>query len=114
MIYLQNGECVKKSTKYASKTMSLALNQGNLFEFRKVAVVEDFYDIIRAVHVDKYGNHVGQKQTYKIVSKLFLSVLFTGCRQVISFGLTFAIIERSFRRAPCNSQIYIQNSQFAK
>eukprot|EP00112_Aurelia_sp_Birch-Aquarium-sp1_P004521 Seg1512.7 transcript_id=Seg1512.7/GoldUCD/mRNA.D3Y31 product="Nucleolar protein 4" protein_id=Seg1512.7/GoldUCD/D3Y31 len=63
--------------------MSLALNESNLFEFRKVAVVEDFYDIIRAVHVDKYGSHVGQKQTYKIVSCIYAFLP----REVITFYL---------------------------
>ena len=34
-----------------------------------MAVVEDFYDIIKLVHVTKCQQHLGQKQTYKIVSK---------------------------------------------
>ena len=37
-------------------------------DVRKVAAVEDFYDIIKAIHVDKRGSHAGQKRTYKIVS----------------------------------------------
>ena len=37
-------------------------------DVRKVAAVEDFYDIIKTIHVDKCGDHAGQKRTYRIVS----------------------------------------------
>ena len=36
--------------------------------FRKVAVVEEFYEIIRRSHVDEKGGHAGQKKTYRLVS----------------------------------------------
>jgi len=39
--------------------------------FKKVAVVEDFFDIIYNVHVEmdgRGGKHAGQKRTYRAVS----------------------------------------------
>lgn len=39
--------------------------------YRKVAVVENFFDIIYNVHVDlegRPGKHAGQKRTYRTVS----------------------------------------------
>ena len=42
-------------------------NEG--IDVRKVAAVEDFYDIIKAIHVDTRGEHAGQKRTYRIVSR---------------------------------------------
>lgn len=39
--------------------------------YKKVAVVENFYDIIYGVHVEmdgRGGKHAGQKRTYKAVS----------------------------------------------
>lgn len=39
--------------------------------FKKVAVVENFFDIIYNVHVDmegRAGKHAGQKRTYRAVS----------------------------------------------
>lgn len=38
--------------------------------FKKVAIVENFFDIIHAVHVDlegRPGKHAGQKRTYRTV-----------------------------------------------
>ena len=43
--------------------------------FKKVAVVENFYDIIYNVHVEmdgRSGKHAGQKRTYRAVSTLLL------------------------------------------
>ncbi|KAG8233957.1 hypothetical protein J437_LFUL014235 [Ladona fulva] len=40
--------------------------------YKRVAVVEDFFDIIRGVHVDvegRAGKHAGQKRTYRAVSQ---------------------------------------------
>lgn len=39
--------------------------------YKKVAIVENFFDIIHAVHVDlegRPGKHAGQKRTYRTVS----------------------------------------------
>lgn len=39
--------------------------------YKRVAVVENFYDIIYNVHVEmdgRSGKHAGQKRTYKAVS----------------------------------------------
>lgn len=39
--------------------------------YRKVAVVENFFDIIYTVHVElegRPGKHAGQKRTYRTVS----------------------------------------------
>ena len=41
--------------------------------YRKVAVVENFFDIIYNVHVElegRPGKHAGQKRTYRTVSRL--------------------------------------------
>jgi len=38
--------------------------------YKKVAIVENFFDIIHAVHVDlegRPGKHAGQKRTYRTV-----------------------------------------------
>ncbi|CAH1772542.1 unnamed protein product, partial [Owenia fusiformis] len=40
--------------------------------YKRVAVVEDFFDIIYSVHVEmegRSGKHAGQKRTYKAVSR---------------------------------------------
>ena len=40
-------------------------------EYRRVAVVEDFFNIIYGVHVEmegRAGKHAGQKRTYRAVS----------------------------------------------
>lgn len=42
--------------------------------YRKVAVVENFFDIIYSVHVDlegRCGKHAGQKRTYRTVSHVY-------------------------------------------
>ena len=39
-----------------------------MLEYRQVAVVEDFYNIIRSVHITERKVHVGQKKTYRAVS----------------------------------------------
>lgn len=39
--------------------------------YRKVAVIEEFFDIIYNVHMElggRSGSHAGQKRTYRIVS----------------------------------------------
>jgi hypothetical protein len=44
--------------------------------FKKVAVVENFFDIIYSVHVEmegRAGKHAGQKRTYRTVSRVTLS-----------------------------------------
>jgi hypothetical protein len=44
--------------------------------FKKVAVVENFFDIIYSVHVEmegRAGKHAGQKRTYRTVSRVNLS-----------------------------------------
>ena len=58
------------------------------FVFKKVAVVEKFFDIIYSVHVEsesgeaphlrgRAGKHCGQKRTYRAVSVQSLSILNT-------------------------------------
>lgn len=45
--------------------------QGKIY--KKVAIVENFFDIIHAVHVDlegRPGKHAGQKRTYRTVSNV--------------------------------------------
>ncbi|XP_046386393.1 nucleolar protein 4 isoform X2 [Ischnura elegans] len=42
--------------------------------FKRVAVVEDFFDIIRGVHVDvegRAGKHAGQKRTYRAITETY-------------------------------------------
>eukprot|EP00794_Sanderia_malayensis_P004591 gene4591-5194_t len=56
----------------------------NSFLYRKVAVVEDFYDIIKKVHVNNYGCHFGQKQTFKMVASIYAFLP----REVITHYLT--------------------------
>jgi hypothetical protein len=44
-------------------------------QYKKVAVVENFFDIIYSVHVDmegRAGKHAGQKRTYRAVSIKYL------------------------------------------
>ena len=39
--------------------------------FRKVAIVEEFYGIIKCSHVDEKGVHAGQKKTYRLVRNFY-------------------------------------------
>ncbi|XP_071447760.1 uncharacterized protein [Hetaerina americana] len=42
--------------------------------YKRVAVVEDFFDIIRGVHVDvegRAGKHAGQKRTYRAITETY-------------------------------------------
>jgi len=42
-------------------------------KYKKVAIVEDFFDIIYNVHVEmdgRGGKHAGQKRTYRAVSHI--------------------------------------------
>ena len=44
--------------------------------FRRVAIVEDFFDIIYGVHVEmdgRGGKHAGQKRTYRAVSRNYIN-----------------------------------------
>lgn len=41
-----------------------------VLEYRRVAVADDFFDIISSVHINDRGIHVGQKKTYRAVSIL--------------------------------------------
>ena len=46
--------------------------------YKKVAIVEDFFDIIYNVHVEmdgRGGKHAGQKRTYRAVSIIYAAVL---------------------------------------
>ena len=46
--------------------------------YKKVAVVENFYNIIYNVHVEmdgRSGKHAGQKRTYRAVSNFFLCII---------------------------------------
>ncbi|XP_066932287.1 uncharacterized protein [Clytia hemisphaerica] len=51
--------------------------------FRKVAVVDEFYDIIKIAHIDEKGKHAGQKKTYRLVSDTYAFLP----REVITFYL---------------------------
>lgn len=55
--------------------MSLLQNAANQEPvYRKVAIVENFFDIIYTVHVElegRPGKHAGQKRTYRTVSIKF-------------------------------------------
>lgn len=56
---------------------------------KRVAVVEDFFDIIYAMHVEistdpgKAPKHAGQKKTYKAVRKVSPSCFFFGFKDVV-------------------------------
>ncbi|XP_065061874.1 nucleolar protein 4-like isoform X2 [Rhopilema esculentum] len=65
------GKRSKRSKKHESRLQDLLCFSKKLFDSTKVAVVEDFYDIIKLVHVTRYKQHLGQKQTYKIISGIF-------------------------------------------
>ena len=62
--------------KYASNFQHEPRLSGQKVEYRRVAVAEDFYDIIRSVHLNERGVHVGQKKTYRAVSNVRLFVQF--------------------------------------
>ncbi|XP_057289874.1 uncharacterized protein LOC130612560 [Hydractinia symbiolongicarpus] len=51
--------------------------------YRKVAVVEEFYGIIKSAHVDEKGQHSGQKKTYRLVSDTYAFLP----REVITYYL---------------------------
>lgn len=40
-----------------------------VLEYRRVAVADDFFDIISSVHINERGIHVGQKKTYRAVGR---------------------------------------------
>ena len=49
-------------------------------KYKKVAIVEDFFDIIYNVHVEmdgRGGKHAGQKRTYRAVSDRVVSLVIT-------------------------------------
>ena len=55
----------------SSDDQASAEGDGERARFKKVAVVEDFFDIIYNVHVEmdgRGGKHAGQKRTYRAVS----------------------------------------------
>lgn len=92
-----------RSLTLLSHSVSLAIQtdgkQGNSVEelslscYKKVAVVENFYDIIYNVHVEmdgRSGKHAGQKRTYRAVSSA-LSFLFS------SYSYAPALVRRSLR-----------------
>ncbi len=46
--------------------------------YKRVAIVEDFFDIIYNVHVEmdgRGGKHAGQKRTYRAVSNILEQIL---------------------------------------
>lgn len=51
--------------------------------FRKVAIVDEFYDVIKVAHIDEKGKHAGQKKTYRLVSDTYAFLP----REVITFYL---------------------------
>ncbi|XP_031551652.1 nucleolar protein 4-like isoform X3 [Actinia tenebrosa] len=42
-----------------------------VLEYRRVAVADDFFDIISSVHINDRGIHVGQKKTYRAVANTY-------------------------------------------
>jgi len=61
--------------------------------YKKVAVVEDFFDIIYNVHVEmdgRGGKHAGQKRTYRAVSisRRLRTALWPACGKSLSVTLT--------------------------
>lgn len=51
--------------------LSIFFSQDIGSEYKKVAIVENFFDIIYGVHVEidgRNGKHAGQKRTYRTVS----------------------------------------------
>lgn len=79
--------------------------------YRKVAVVENFFDIIYNVHVElegRPGKHAGQKRTYRTVSRTLYSNNFI----LLSFeifcgwsldGTATAFIHLASNKKPLNS-----------
>lgn len=45
--------------------------RSQVVEYRRVAVADDFFDIISSVHINERGVHVGQKKTYKAVANTY-------------------------------------------
>ncbi|XP_074635877.1 nucleolar protein 4-like isoform X2 [Acropora palmata] len=45
--------------------------RSQVVEYRRVAVADDFFDIISSVHINDRGVHVGQKKTYKAVANTY-------------------------------------------
>lgn len=76
IIFAYNHELNKLLTIFFIDFCSQALNgaEGTVPPgrvYKKVAIVENFFDIIHAVHVDlegRPGKHAGQKRTYRTVS----------------------------------------------
>lgn len=58
----------------ASSSSPSSSSSGDLSSYKRVAVVENFYDIIYNVHVEmdgRSGKHAGQKRTYRAVCIIF-------------------------------------------
>ncbi|XP_032234115.2 nucleolar protein 4 isoform X2 [Nematostella vectensis] len=58
-------------TLYPYETDSLAGMRAQVLEYRRVAVADDFFDIISSVHINDRGIHVGQKKTYRAVANTY-------------------------------------------
>lgn len=57
---------------FSSKKVSFSFQDFEKRHYRKVAVVEEFFDIIYNIHMElggRSGMHAGQKRTYRIVSR---------------------------------------------
>jgi len=48
-----------------------------VLEYRRVAVADDFFDIISSVHINDRGIHVGQKKTYRAVSQDIQPIIYS-------------------------------------
>lgn len=66
---------IKKNVFVSQSSNSTGSDGNNILPggkvYKKVAIVENFFDIIHAVHVDlegRPGKHAGQKRTYRTVS----------------------------------------------
>ncbi|KAK3710181.1 hypothetical protein QZH41_010577 [Actinostola sp. cb2023] len=69
-----------------------------VLEYRRVAVADDFFDIISSVHINERGIHVGQKKTYRAVANTYAFLP----REAVSYYLMSCSICK-LRIQRCNS-----------
>lgn len=79
-----------------------------LCQYKRVAVVENFYDIIYNVHVEmdgRSGRHAGQKRTYRAVSTLEVafSSFLSSHLLLMFFSLLFSFLPSLF--ATCKTKL---------
>ncbi|XP_067226973.1 nucleolar protein 4-like b isoform X1 [Chanodichthys erythropterus] len=83
---------------------------------KRVAVVEDFYDIIYAMHVEissdpaKTPKHAGQKKTYKAVSKIAETYAFLPREAVTRFLMSCGECQKRMHISPSGAE-FKENNQ---